>query len=73
MIFGAFELILVVFGRTWWVAALLVFAMLLVATVVVYLTLFHLGYYVNPVSVGAVAIVIKVLNLFFRKPEKAAE
>lgn len=73
VILAAFELILIAYrGR--WLMKLLSVGVLFVATVAaLYMTIMHLGWYVNPSSVGVAAVAIKLLHMAFERPEQLAE
>jgi hypothetical protein len=72
-ILAALELILIVYRGRWFTMALLTAALFLAAFALLYLIALNLRWYVNPMLVGATAILIKSLNLLFARAEKAAE
>jgi len=70
MILAVLELILIVFRNQLWKMALLIVALFGLALVIVYLFIKLPGWYVNPVPVGATAVVIKVLHSLFGPAER---
>lgn len=66
------ELILIVFKGRYWTMSLLIVALFVVSGAIVYLLIKLHNWYVNPVSLGATAIVIKLLHPLFSKAEEAA-
>jgi CHASE2 domain-containing sensor protein len=73
LILLALELILIVFKGRYWTMSLLILALFIGSGAIVYLLIKLPNWYVNPVSLGVTAIVIKLLNPLFGPAEKAAE
>ena len=73
LILVVLELILIVFKGRYWVMSLLILALFVVSGAIVYLLIKLPNWYVNPVSLGATAIAIKLLNPLFGPAEKAAK
>jgi len=73
LIFAAFEYILVNYSEKWWLALILIAALLVVSVIVLYLAVVHLGYYLNPATVGLLAIGIALGHLAIARSEGHGE
>ncbi len=62
VILAVLELILVLFGNSWWKALLLIAGLFVCTVILLYLLVKIPGWYVNPLSVGVIAVIIKLLQ-----------
>lgn len=68
---ASLELILIIYSERWQVAGVLIVFLFTITVLVLYFTLMHLGWYVNPAPVGATAILVKLLHAIFGPAERA--
>lgn len=73
LILAALELILIAYRDRWLVMAGLIALLMFAAAFVLYLFIKLPGWYVNPVPVGAAAVLIKVLHVLFAPAERELE
>jgi CHASE2 domain-containing sensor protein len=73
VILAALELILIVYRGRWWTMALLIGALFVLALALLYMTIMHLGWYVNPAALGVIAVTIKLVHALFGRAEQAVE
>jgi CHASE2 domain-containing sensor protein len=73
LIVAALELILVLFGNSWWKAFLLIAGLLVSTVILLYLLVKIPGWYVNPLSVGVIAVMLKLLQPMTTRMDGAAK
>jgi CHASE2 domain-containing sensor protein len=72
LIFAALELVLVVFHRSFWRVVAGMVAVVTGTVLLLYLLVVHVGWYVNPVTVSVLALVIHLSHLLFDRARRLA-
>ena len=73
IILAFLELILVAYANPWWKAALLIGALCIASVFLLYLMANLLGWYVNPLAVGLIAILIRFIQPVVNRADRAVE